>query len=79
MASFTDEAIPVVRNSSTRTVSKLTNWYCKYCGETDPNDHAGFGDWSKYEENERVLKANQKFLKFVEGKDPNAPVKSGHE
>jgi hypothetical protein len=65
LATFTKKPIPVVRNSSTKTLSNWTNWYCEYCGETDPNDSAGLGDWSKYEENER-------FLKFVKGKDPNA-------
>jgi hypothetical protein len=61
-AEFTKEAIPVVRNASTQTVSKWTNWYCPICGETDPNHSAGFGDWSKYEENE-------KFLRFILNKE----------
>ncbi len=56
MASYSEKAIPVKRNASTRTVSKWTHWYCEFCGETDPNDNAGFGNWDKYEENERVLR-----------------------
>jgi hypothetical protein len=43
-------------------MSKLTNWYCPICGETDPNDFAGLGDWSKYYENER-------FLRFILNKE----------
>jgi ribosomal protein L37AE/L43A len=42
-------------------------WHCKYCGETNLTDHAGLGSWTKYENNE-------KFLKFVNGEDPNAPI-----
>ena len=57
-AEFTEEPIPVVRNSSTRTVSNWTNWYCPICGETDPNHSAGMdlARWDKYTENERVLR-----------------------
>ena len=66
LASYSRLPIRVVRNSTTKTVQQWTNWYCKYCGETDPNDYTGFGDWSKYEENEKLLK-------FVKGEDPNAP------
>ena len=62
LAEYTEKAIPVVRNETTRTVSKWTNWFCPICGETDPNDFAGiFGDWDKYKENE-------KFLRFMTGK-----------
>lgn len=67
LAEFIEEAIPVVRNASTTTASRWTCWVCPICGETDPNDHAGFGDWSKYDK-------NLKFLKFVRGEDPNAPT-----
>jgi hypothetical protein len=56
MATYSEEPIPVVRNASTTTVSKTTHWYCEFCGETDPNDYAGFSNWDKYEENERVLR-----------------------
>ena len=57
-AEFTEEAIPVVRNESTRTVSEWTNWFCPICGETDPNHSAGLdlARWDKYKENERVLR-----------------------
>jgi hypothetical protein len=57
-AEFTEEAIPVVRNSSTQTVSNWTNWFCPICGETDPNHSAGmdYKRWDKYKENERVLR-----------------------
>jgi hypothetical protein len=62
LAEYTEKAIPVVRNETTRTASKWTNWFCPICGETDPNDFAGiFGDWEKYKENE-------KFLRFMTGK-----------
>ena len=62
LAEYTEKAIPVVRNETTRTVSKWTNWFCPICGETDPNAFAGiFGDWEKYKENE-------KFLRFMTGK-----------
>jgi RNA polymerase subunit RPABC4/transcription elongation factor Spt4 len=62
LAEYTEEAIPVVRNASTKTVSKYTNWFCPICGETDPSDNAGLsGNWDKYEENE-------KFLRFMTGK-----------
>jgi hypothetical protein len=65
-AEYSEEPIPVVRNETTRTVSKFTHWYCPICGETDPNDYAGFSldRYNKYHENER-------FLKFVKGEDPN--------
>ena len=56
MATYSEKPIPVKRNASTRTVSKFTHWYCEFCGETDPNDNAGFSNWDKYEENERVLR-----------------------
>jgi hypothetical protein len=42
-------------------------WYCKYCDETDFNDFAGFNPsyWQLLDDNER-------FLKFVNGEEPNA-------
>lgn len=49
-------------------------WYCKYCGETDLKDWAGLGDWTKYEQREAFLKQNQRFLNFMAGEDPDAPV-----
>lgn len=55
-AEYTEKPIPVVRNASTTTVSKWTNWFCPICGETDPHDWAGFGDWDKYKENEKFLR-----------------------
>lgn len=55
MASYSEEPMPVVRNATTATVHTVTHWYCRFCGETDPNDHAGFGSWDKYEENEKFL------------------------
>lgn len=56
LATYSEKPRRVVRNSSTRTVSKWTNWYCEFCGETDPNDYAGFGNYDKYLENEKVLR-----------------------
>jgi len=56
LASYSEKPIRVVRNASTRTVGKWTNWYCEFCGETDPNDYAGFGSYDKYFENEEVLR-----------------------
>ena len=53
--------IPVQRTSSTRTLNTHTSWYCRFCGETDLQEHAGFGDHSLYE-------ANAKFLEFVHSK-----------
>lgn len=64
LAEYTEEAIPVVRNDSTRTVSKWTNWFCPICGETDPNHSAGF-DFEYYAQ----LRKNEKFLRFVKGED----------
>jgi hypothetical protein len=74
LAEFSETPIKVVRNESTHTVSKWTNWFCPICGETDPNDYAGFGDWSKYERNLKVHLDNKKLLKFLDGEDPNAPT-----
>jgi hypothetical protein len=39
---------------------------CKYCGETDFKEYAGFIGWNKLEENERRLK---RFHNFVKGID----------
>ena len=74
LAEFSEKALPVKRNSSTRTVSKWTHWFCPICGETDPNDYAGFGDWSKYERNLKIHTDNKKLIKFLEGEAPNAPT-----
>lgn len=63
LAEYTEKAIPVIRNETTRTVSKWTNWFCPICGETDPNEYAGF---SINRINE--LKINEKFLRFMSGK-----------
>lgn len=64
MASYSEKPIRVKRNASTRTAGKYTNWYCEFCGETDPNDHAGmdYTRWGKYKENE-------KFLRFMLNKE----------
>ena len=61
LAALSDTPITIERTSSTTTYNTVTYWYCKYCGETDLKDHAGFGDWKKYLENER-------FLEFVHSK-----------
>ena len=53
LADYSETPIPVVRNATTTTVSKWTHWYCRFCGETDPNDYAGFNNWDKYKENEK--------------------------
>jgi hypothetical protein len=75
LADFSEVPIPVVRNASTRTVSKWTNWFCPVCGETDPNDYAGLtGDWDKYERNLKVHLDNKKLIKFLDGEDSNAPT-----
>ena len=55
LATYSETPIPVVRNATTTTAHKWTNWYCRFCGETDPNDYTGFGNWDKYKENEKVL------------------------
>jgi hypothetical protein len=31
-------------------------WYCSICGNTDPKDSAGFGNWQKYKDNEKFLR-----------------------
>jgi len=61
LAEYVDPPVKVIRNESTKTASEWTRWICPICGETDPNDNAGFGNWDKYEENE-------KFLRFMTGK-----------
>jgi hypothetical protein len=53
LADYSETPIPVVRNSTTTTAHKWTHWYCRFCGETDPNDYAGFNNWDKYKENEK--------------------------
>lgn len=73
LAVFSEKRIPVVRNASTTTASKWTRWFCPICGETDPNDYAGFGDWSKYEHNLKVHMDNKKLFKFIEG-ESDAPT-----
>jgi len=35
-------------------------WYCKFCGNENPQDYAGFGDWTIYKDNEL-------FLRFMTG------------
>ena len=56
LATLSDTAIPIQRTSSTRTYNTHTFWYCRFCGETDLTEHAGFGsDWSRYQANEKLL------------------------
>lgn len=74
LAEYSEKRMPVVRNATTATVSKWTHWFCPICGETDPNDYAGFGDWSKYERNLKIHTDNKKLIKFLEGEAPNAPT-----
>ena len=40
--------------------NSLRTWYCPICGNSDLKDHAGLGDWTKYEQ-------NLKFFKFMKG------------
>lgn len=57
-----DEAVPLIRAPGSSALNKYTYWVCPICGETDLRDYAGiFGDWDKYEKNE-------KFLRFMHNK-----------
>lgn len=53
---------PIVRTETTTNMVTHTCWVCPICDNTDLQEHAGFGDWTKYNNNE-------KFLTFVKGKD----------
>lgn len=41
-------------------------WHCRYCGEKNPTASAGMDarQWKQFDQNE-------KFYKFMEGKNPN--------
>lgn len=63
LAALSNTAIPIQRTSGTRTYNTHTYWYCRFCGETDLREHAGFGrDLKLYRDNERLLE-------FVYSKD----------
>jgi hypothetical protein len=54
-------------------LSTELGWYCKYCGETDLTDFFPFSLGIRSPEY-RELENNEKFYKFVNGEDPNAPT-----
>lgn len=51
-----DEPVPLIKANGSGTLNTHTNWRCPFCGETDLQDHAGFGNWDKYEKNEKFLR-----------------------
>lgn len=53
-----------------------SGWYCEFCGETNLTEHTGFDPdvWNWLENREKLLRDNQRFLKFVQGEDPDAPT-----
>jgi len=54
-------------------LSDELGWHCKYCGETDLKDFFPFALGTRSPEY-RELENNEKFYKFVNGEDPNAPT-----
>ena len=63
-AVYTEDPVPIVYNTNTKTVTKWTHYYCPICRETDITDSAGmdYKQWAKYEQNE-------KFYKFILNKE----------
>lgn len=70
LAEFSEDPIPVVRNETTTTASEFTHWFCRFCGETDPNEYAGLSlhRYKEFDNRERDL---EKFYDFW--KMPYAP------
>ncbi len=54
-------------------LSDELGWHCKYCGETDIKDFFPFG-LGPFSPAMKELENNEKFLKFMKGEDPNAPI-----
>lgn len=69
LATYSEEPIPVVRNETTTTVSEYTHWYCRFCGETDPNASAGISmhRWKEFDDREKELDKFYKFWKLPYG------------
>jgi hypothetical protein len=51
-----DKPVPLIKAKGSGSMMTHTNWVCPICGETDLLDHAGFSNYDKYHENEKVLR-----------------------